>query len=395
MSSNKTNTTSHQAGPATAEPLELTVLLPCRNEAETVGICVRKALETLQQLGVSGEVLVVDNGSTDGSGRIAQQAGARVLYEPRPGYGHALLTGIEQARGRFILMADADDSYDLTAIEPFLQKLREGYDLVQGCRLPSGGGSIQPGAMPWLHRWIGNPFFSWLARWWFGVPVHDINCGMRAFRRDFILSLDLRCTGMEFANEMLIKATLYGARITEVPITLRPDARRSRRPHLRTFRDGWRTLRFYLLYSPRWLFLIPGAFLIGMGIGLQATPWYFVDRPASTLLPFSLLGTLGITIGYQSILFALLTKAFAINEGLLPMDKRMERFFRIMNLERGLLLGAMALVAGIGLLFFWHENPAHPFALLRYGLPGVTLCTLGAQTILFSFFASLLGLRRR
>ncbi|MCD6340022.1 MAG: glycosyltransferase family 2 protein, partial [Verrucomicrobia bacterium] len=237
------------------EQLELTVLIPCLNEAETVGLCVRKARESLERLGVSGEVLVADNGSEDDSARLAAAAGARVIHVPERGYGSALLAGIEAARSRFILMADADDSYDLENIEPFLAKLREGFDLVQGCRLPAGGGRVERGAMPFLHRWVGNPLFTRLARWWFGTPVHDTNCGMRAFRRDFIQRLELRCTGMEFANEMLIKAALHKGRVAEVPVVLRPDARQTRASHLRTFRDGWRTLRFYLLYSPRWLFL--------------------------------------------------------------------------------------------------------------------------------------------
>lgn len=374
-----------------AGQIELTILLPCLNEADTVGICVSKAIESLKRLGIAGEVLVVDNGSTDGSAQIAASAGARVVTEPRPGYGQALMAGIKTAKGQYILMADSDDSYDLTAIEPFIQKLREGYDLVQGCRLPSGGGRIEPKAMPWLHRWIGNPLFTLLARWWFNCPVHDINCGMRAFRKDFIQSLDLRCTGMEFANEMIIKAVLYGGKIAEVPVVLRPDARHGRKPHLRTFRDGWRTLRFYLLYSPRWLFLVPGSLLLTAGGICLALP----ILGASINIVSSLLGMAASITGYQAILFALLTKAFAINEGLLPMDRHMEKFFRVMNLERGLLLSLLAITVGAGVLILWLRSDDPMPTLTRYGLPGATLCALGIQTWLFSFFASLLGLKRR
>jgi len=383
------------------EQLELTVLIPCLNEAETVGLCVRKARESLERLGVSGEVLVADNGSEDDSARLAAAAGARVIHVPERGYGSALLAGIEAARGRFILMADADDSYDLENIEPFLAKLREGFDLVQGCRLPAGGGRVERGAMPFLHRWVGNPLFTRLARWWFGTPVHDTNCGMRAFRRDFIQRLELRCTGMEFANEMLIKAALHKGRVAEVPVVLRPDARRTRASHLRTFRDGWRTLRFYLLYSPRWLFLAPGLALTalgaaGMGAALLRPGW--PDPLGGYGL---LLSMLAVLMGYQSVLFALLTKAFAVNEGLLPMDRKTERFFQIMTLERGLALGALGLGAGAAVLAGqWLSLADRPGPLsvgefLRLGAPGAALCALGFQTILFSFFASLLGMRRR
>lgn len=377
--------------------------MPCLNEADTVAVCVRKARESLERLGIEGDVLVADNGSTDGSIEQAERAGARVLHVPERGYGSALMAGIAAAQGEFVLMADADDSYDFTAIEPFLAKLRAGADLVQGCRLPSGGGRVLPGAMPALHRWIGNPLFTWLARWWFRTPVHDTNCGMRAFRRDLIPRLDQRCTGMEFANEMLIKATLIGARIEEVPVTLHPDGRKSRRPHLRTFRDGWRTLRFYLLFSPRWLFLVPGGLLMLMGFlgWLLAAGGVAVAGRALGGNAMIVSGML-LLCGYQSVLFALLTKAFAINEGLLPMDHRMERFFQRVTLERGLVAGGVVLIVGVALvgaaLFRWWNGEtataaiAHTTAL---AVVGGTLGTLGFQTVLFSFFASLLGMHRR
>jgi glycosyltransferase involved in cell wall biosynthesis len=383
--------------------MELTILMPCLNEADTVATCVRKARATLERLGLEGEVLVADNGSTDGSVERAREAGARVIHVPERGYGNALLAGIAAARGRFVLMGDADDSYDFTAVEPFVRALREGADLVQGCRLPSGGGRVLPGAMPWLHRWIGNPLFTGLARWWFKTPVHDTNCGLRAFRRDWIEQLDLRCTGMEFANEMLIKAALHGARFAEVPITLHPDGRRARRPHLRTFRDGWRTLRFYLLFSPRWLFLVPGIALMLAGLAAWWAAAAGVTLAGRALgVNSSLAGAMLLLCGYQSVLFALLTKAFAINEKLLPMDRRMDRFFRVVTMERGLALGGLGLLAGLGLLggalVRWWGGEADPTAVRHtttLALVGATLGTLGFQTVLFSFFASLLGMHRR
>lgn len=384
--------------------MELTILMPCLNEADTVAGCVRKARASLARLGLEGEVLVADNGSTDGSPALAETAGARVIHVGERGYGSALMAGIEAARGDFILMGDADDSYDFGAIEPFVTRLREGWELVQGCRLPAGGGRVQPGAMPALHRWVGNPLFTWLARWWFRTPVHDTNCGLRAFRKDLIPRLDPRCTGMEFANEMLIKASLIGARIAEVPITLHPDGRQGRRPHLRTFRDGWRTLRFYLLFSPRWLFLMPGALLMFAGLAGWIAAATGVSVSGRELgLNAAILASALLLCGYQSVLFALLTKAFAINEGLLPMDRRMARFFRWMTLERGLIAGGLALAGGLGLLawgiaLWWNGEDASgaTSALLpRLAAVAGTLSTLGFQTILFSFFASLLGMHRR
>jgi glycosyltransferase involved in cell wall biosynthesis len=241
---------------------ELSVVIPCLNEHETIGICVEKAVRAMREAGIDGEVILADNGSTDGSIDIATRAGARHVAVPAKGYGNALMGGISAARGRFVIMGDADDSYDFLEIPKFVQKLRAGSELVQGCRLPSGGGSIAPGAMPKLHRWWGNPMFSWLARRWFGAPIHDVYCGLRGFTKDLYGRLDQRCTGMEFATEMIIKASLSGAAISEVPITLHVDGRKTRAPHLKTFRDGWRTLRFFLMCSPRWLFLMPGMLLI-------------------------------------------------------------------------------------------------------------------------------------
>src|SRR5687767_10394655 len=237
---------------------ELTVLMPCLDEAETVGRCVAKARGFLERAGIQGEVLVVDNGSSDGSVRLAEQAGARVVQERRRGYGNALRSGIEQARGRFVVMGDADDSYDFSALDPFLERLRAGADLVIGNRFQGG---IAARAMPPLHRYLGNPVLTGIGRLFFRSPVGDFHCGLRGFRRDAIVALGLSTEGMEFASEMVVRATVEGLRIVEVPTTLAPDGR-SRRPHLRTFRDGWRHLRFLLLFSPRWLFLYPGVILM-------------------------------------------------------------------------------------------------------------------------------------
>src|SRR5439155_4592494 len=241
---------------------EVSIVIPCLNEADTLAICIRKAIAAMERHRIAGEVIVADNGSTDGSVEIARREGARVVSVTTRGYGAALMGGIDAAAGRFIVMGDADDSYDFSDIPRFVEKLRQGYELVQGCRLESGGGRVLPGAMPFLHRWFGNPLFSFLARRWFHAPIHDVYCGLRGFTRELYERLQQRCTGMEFATEMIIKASLQGARILDVPVTLHPDGRRAHAPHLRTFRDGWRTLRFFLLFSPRWLFLVPGSVLI-------------------------------------------------------------------------------------------------------------------------------------
>lgn len=382
---------------------EVSVVLPCLNEVETLGLCIDKANRALAEHGIAGEIIVADNGSTDGSQQLAQARGARVIAVADRGYGNALMGGIAAARGTYILMGDADDSYDFSEIPAFVTRLREGYDLVQGCRLPSGGGTILPGAMPWLHRWWGNPMFSFLVRRMFQAPVHDVYCGLRGFSKSLYQRLDLRCTGMEFATEMVIKSSLYRERIAEVPITLHPDGRTSHAPHLRTFRDGWRTLRFFLMYSPRWLFLAPGVALlllglIGYALALPGVTIFGVNLDVHTLL----FASLSILLGYQSIVFALFTKTFAIRERLLPEDPRMSRFFEIFNLEKGLLLGAATLAIGVfllgGAIWQWHAvqfGPLDYARTMRWVIPGVTLSALGFQTLLSSFFISILGMHRR
>ena len=383
--------------------VELSVVIPCLNEAETVGICIAKAKEVIAEEEINAEIIVADNGSLDGSQQIARDLGARVVTVVEKGYGHALMGGIAAARGRYVVMGDADDSYDFGEIPRFLRKLREGNDLVQGCRLPGGGGQILPKAMPFLHRWLGNPLFTFLVRHMFGSPIHDVYCGLRGFSKRLYDDLDLRCTGMEFATEMVIKSSLFQAKIAEVPITLHPDGRKSTRPHLRTFRDGWRTLRFFLMYSPRWLFLVPGLLFILLGLLGYGLALPGVTIAGATLDAHSLLfASLAILLGYQSVQFAVFTKTFAIAEGLLPMDRRMERLFRVFNLERGLLIGCVGLTAGLVLLGLsvnqWRlaDFGALDYArTMRLVIPGVTLSSLGVQTILSSFFVSILGMARK
>ncbi|MGQ0560324.1 MAG: glycosyltransferase family 2 protein [Gemmatimonadota bacterium] len=377
--------------------------MPCLNEADTLESCIVKAQRALDQHGIDGEIVVADNGSRDGSQEIARRLGARVVDVEQKGYGAALMGGIAAANGRYIIMGDADDSYDFGEIPRFVDKLREGYELVQGCRLPWGGGRVLPGAMPFLHRWWGNPAFTLMARRWFRAPISDVYCGLRGFTKQFYTRLNQRCIGMEFATEMIIKASLFNGRIAEVPITLHPDGRTSHPPHLKTFRDGWSTLRFFLMYSPRWLFLLPGAVLvvlglIGAAIALPNTTINGVTFAAHTLL-FS---CLAILVGYQAILFAFFTKVFAITEGLMPEDPRLTRFFQVMNLEKGLIAGALALIAGLVLLgSAVNQWRLASFGALDYGytmrwvIPGATLTALGVQTILSSFFVSILGTLRK
>ena len=386
-----------------ADAIDLTIVMPCLNEAETLGGCIEKALLGIERSGTRGEILVADNGSEDDSVQIAEKLGARVVHVKKKGYGNALRGGIQAASGKWIIMGDADESYDFSETDRFVEKFQQGFELVAGCRLPRGGGKIQPGAMPFTHRWFGNPLFSRMARYMFAAPIHDVYCGLRGFTRELYDRLELQCDGMEFATEMIIKASLYGAHITEIPITLHPDGRKTHAPHLRTVRDGWRTLRFFLVFSPRWLFLVPG-FVFGL-LGLAG---YAVALPGLTLggVTFDahtlLFSSLAIMMGYQSVLFAICAKSFAIGEGLLPKDPRIDRFFKVIYLERGLAIGALAFLAGLVLLgaAVWQWKSAHfgrlDYAVtMRWVIPGATLTALGFQTVLSSFFVSILGMKRR
>ncbi len=379
--------------------MELTVVMPCLNEAETVATCVRKAVGFLRDNDITGEVVIADNGSTDGSQQLAAGAGARVVPVSEKGYGNALMGGIVAARGRFIIMGDADDSYNFTDLMPFVRSLRDGADLVMGNRFKGG---IEPGAMPALHRYIGNPVLSFIGRLFFSSKIGDFHCGLRGFRRDSVMKLGLQATGMEFASELIVKATLAKQRITEVPTTLAKDGR-SRPPHLRSWRDGWRHLRFLLLFSPRWLFFMPGlaVLILGIAIGAVVIPRPFsvgsVTFDVDTLVAASAM----VVIGFQSVLFGLFTQVYASAEGFLPEDKRVRHILRTLSLERGLVAGAVLAVAGIvGLavsLSYWGSarfgsldyNHA-----LRLVVPSVTALILSCQIILGTFFLSILGIRR-
>lgn len=388
---------------ATMGSPEVSIVMPCLNEADTLARCISKADAALRESGTDGEIIVADNGSTDGSPEIADSLGARVVNVAARGYGSALMGGIEAAQGRYVIMGDADDSYDFGELPKFVEKLRQGFDVVQGCRLPAGGGTVEPGAMPFLHRWIGNPALTFLVRAWFKAPINDVYCGMRGFSKVHYEALGQRCTGMEFATEMIIKSSLMGARIAEVPITLHPDARTSHPPHLKTFRDGWRTLRFFMMCTPRWLYLLPGlAFvllgLIGYALALPATKIGPATLGAHTLL----FASLAIICGYQAILFSVFAQTFAMAEHLLPEDPVMMRWFKVINLERGLIASLLATISGVALLVAailqWRAvgyGPLDYARTMRLVIPGATLTALGFQTFLSSFFISILGMTRR
>ena len=387
--------------PAQDRQPELTVVMPCLNEAQTLGICIRKAQESFDRIGIAGEVVVADNGSTDGSQQIAEELGARVVPVERRGYGAALTGGIAAARGRWVIMGDADDSYDFSQLEPFVEGLREGYDLVAGNRFKGG---IRPGAMPWLHRWLGNPTLSFIGKRLYGTPCGDIYCGLRGFDRQKIEQLDIRSSGMEFAIEMIVKATMQGLRVTEVPTTLSPDAE-GREPHLNTWTDGWKSVRLLLLYSPKWLFLYPGLFLLAVGIAGMV--WLIpgertiggVGFDVSTLLYFSL----AVIIGLQAMYFFLTARWFGIMEGLLPEDPLIRRIVeRPRRLEWALLIGTLLFVTGLGLSLYalgrWNEAGFGPLDYpdtLRIVIPGATLICVGMQTVFSALFLGVLGLRRR
>ena len=388
--------------PAPTDEIELSIVMPCLDEAETLAVCVDKAQGYLRRSGVVGEVIVADNGSTDGSQDIARAHGARVVDVPAKGYGSALMGGIEAARGDFVIMGDADDSYDFSRLDPFVERLRAGDELVMGNRFQGG---IADGAMPPLHKYLGNPVLSWVGRVLFRSPIGDFHCGLRGFNRRSILDLHLQTTGMEFASEVVVKSTLGGLRVSEVPTTLDKDGR-SRPPHLRSWRDGWRHLRFLLIFSPRWLFLIPGA--VAFAIGLLGT----------LFLSFGpiVLGDIGLDIssqvylaalavvGYQSVLFAILTKIYAQHEGFrIPRSRNFDRLERRISLESGALVGLALFVVGLAIAVAqfvgWASvgfGALEAGATLRLAVPAALLMMLGAQTIMAGMFLGVLnvGLKR-
>jgi glycosyltransferase involved in cell wall biosynthesis len=383
------------AAPATR--IEVSIVMPCLNEVETLASCIRKAQEAIAQDDLSAEIIVADNGSTDGSQMVAQELGARVVEVERKGYGSALIGGIQAAQGELVIMGDADDSYDFRAIGPLLAKLRQGCDLVIGNRFAGG---IQAGAMVWSHRWVGNPALTLISKVFFHTPVSDMHCGLRGFRKAAYMKMRLRATGMEFASEMVIKASLQGMKIAEVPVTLSPDGR-SRPPHLRTWRDGWRHLRFMLLFSPRWLFLYPGLTLFAAGLVVGAileTGRKYIG-PVSFDIHTLLFAGFACLIGYQLIVFAVFTKVFAMLQGFHPPNPTYSAWFRTIKLETGLSVGGLMLLAGLAgtVIAVWSWGAAgfgalDPRLTMREVIPAAVLLTLGVQTIFASFFLSILGM---
>ncbi len=378
---------------------ELSIVMPCLNEAETLGICIKKAQSFFKKYEVHGEVVVADNGSTDGSQAIAEKLNARVVPVPEKGYGSALRGGINAAYGKYIIMGDADDSYDFEALQPFLEKLREGNDLVMGNRFKGG---IKKGAMPFLHKYLGNPVLSFIGRLFFNIKIGDFHCGLRGFSKEAFAKMNLNTTGMEFASEMIVKSKLNKLSIAEVPTILHPDGR-SRPPHLNTWRDGWRHLRFLLLYSPRWLFLYPAILMIIVGVVLSTV---LIIQPINfagiVFDVHTLLYTASsVVVGFQFLAFYALTKIFAVENGLLPKSDRYDNLFKYFNLEKGLIAGFLILALGIYLsidgLLAWKAtsfSDLKPAETLRTIVPAVFTVMLGLQIVLFSFFFSILGLKR-
>jgi glycosyltransferase involved in cell wall biosynthesis len=379
--------------------LELTILMPCLNEEETLGICIRKAKKFLTEHHISGEVLISDNGSTDNSKAIAIAEGARLVHAPKKGYGAALIAGICEAKGKYVIMGDADNSYDFSKLELFIEKLREGNDLVMGNRFRGG---IQKNAMPFLHRYIGNPVLSFMGRLFFKSKVGDFHCGLRGFNKEKILELDLKSPGMEFASEMVVKATIADLQIIEVPTKLHHDGR-SKPPHLNTWQDGWRHFTFLLIYSPKWLFFIPSLTFLVLSlvalITLLPGTIYF-NNIGLNIHTLTISGALAI-VSYQLFLFAVFIRIFSINMGLFPARKKHIAFSRYFTLERGLVIGGVLLLSGIALFFAllmeWKnqnfgqiENVSETFRLL---IPSIVLSLFGIQTIFSSFFIRILNLK--
>ena len=374
---------------------ELTILMPCLNEAETIGICIDKALDFLVKNMVIGEVLIADNGSTDGSREIAASRSVRVVEITQKGYGNALLGGIAVAKGRYVIMGDADDSYDFTDLIPFLRELRNGYQLVMGNRFHGG---IKSGAMPPLHRYLGNPVLTSIGRLFFKSKIGDFHCGLRGFDKNSIQKLDLQSSGMEFASEMVVKATLNGLQVTEVPTTLSPDGR-SRPPHLRSWQDGWRHLRFLLIYSPRWLFLYPGIFL---ALGGLAILLWLLPGPRHLLgtildIHTMLFGAAATILGTQSLSFALFAKLYGVNAGFLPYSDWLVKLLTEFRLERGLVLGMVLFLVGLTgsswAFYSWGTDSFGelvPSSMMRLIIPSVTAIVVGIQITLSAFMLSVL-----
>lgn len=380
--------------------MELTILMPCLNEAETLPLCINKAMSWLQKNNIDGEVLISDNGSNDNSQSISEKLGARVINANIKGYGAAISFGILHAKGKYIIVGDSDDSYDFSNLDLFIEKLREGFDLVMGNRFKGG---IQKGAMPLLHRYFGNPVLSFLGRRFFQSDIGDFHCGLRGFKQDILERLKLQTTGMEFASEMIVKAVIFNLKIAEVPTTLSIDGR-TRRPHLRTWSDGWRHLRFLLIYSPNWLFKVPGIFFMALGLLLMTLtifkPFQIAHEvyfDTNTLIFSAVFVNLGFTI----LSLGLFTKTFATEEGFLPRNKRDENFDNLFTLEIGLFIGLILFLTGVSIslyaFYLWEQvnfGRLEYAQILRLVIPAGAFILLGMQTIFSSFFISILKIKR-
>jgi hypothetical protein len=386
----------------TEDDIEVSVVMPCLDEAETLGICINKILAVFSEQNINGEVVVGDNGSTDGSQKIARDLGARVVDVSERGYGAALKGGFAAAKGKYLMMGDADDSYDFNEIPKFVEPLRAGADFVIGCRFPSGGGRIMPGAMPPLHRWLGTPVLTLICKIFFSTKIHDINCGMRGFKREVYEQMNLRSTGMEFASEMVMKSALLEVQTVEVPITLHPDGR-TREPHLRTWRDGWRHLRFMLLYSPHWLFVLPGLLLLLAGfLGVVALSGGTVSIAGVAFSTNThIVSAMCVLLGFQMLSFGLFANDFAVSQGFLPGGSALDRFVKLISLESLAVLGLTIGGAGVGVLIWalslWEATgfgALNPISVPRIVIPAITMITLGAQVAFSGFMLGLLGLHR-
>lgn len=380
------------------QALEVTILMPCLNEAETVATCVRKAKSFLERTGTRGEVLVADNGSTDGSVELAALAGARTIHVEKKGYGSALMSGIDAAFGRFVIFADADDSYDFSQLDAFLESLRLGHTMVIGNRFRGG---VRPGAMPALHRYLGNPVLSFVGRLFFSSSIGDFHCGLRGVERRALMQLGLSSSGMEFASEMVIKATLAGWRLAEVPTVL-SVAGRTRAPHLRSWRDGWRHLRLLLMMSPRWLMLYPGTTLIGLGVVLEAAILHgpVIIHGVGFDIHTMLYAAGATVLGVQLVVFSLVARTIGVVKNLLPMTPSLARFLRIFTLERGILLGLALGLVGLVLAIYSVETWAHarlgaldPATMMRVAIPSVTLMLAGAEIVYASFLLGFIDIQ--
>ena len=377
--------------------MELTILMPCLNEAETLETCIRKARTYLETSGVDGEILIADNGSTDGSPEIAKRCGARVVEVPERGYGAALIGGCNAAQGKYVIMGDADDSYDFLHLDPFMEKLREGYDLVMGNRFKGG---IEPGAMPPLHRYLGNPVLSFIGRLFYPSNIGDFHCGLRGYNRESIRKLGLQTTGMEYASEMVVKATLYKLKITEVPTTLKKDGR-SHAPHLRSFRDGWRHLKFLLMHSPNWLFLYPGIFFMVVGLVLMVSLMFGPISIGSITLDIHtmLYGSAFTIIGASTIQFAVFTKTYAKNSGFIPVEKKaIDKITEDRVILGGALLLLIGIIATVVALVVWGRHSfgaLDPQYIMRLTIPALTAMAVGVQMIFGGFFIGILNIRHK